>query len=65
MKRLENRVAIITGGTAGIGAATAIRFAQEGAKVILWARNAERGNAFLSNSGSRLSTSTSAEASTA
>ncbi|MBQ3831712.1 MAG: 3-oxoacyl-ACP reductase FabG [Bacteroidales bacterium] len=47
MKRLENRVAIITGGTAGIGAATAIRFAQEGAKVILWARNAERGNAFV------------------
>ena len=47
MKRLENRVAIITGGTAGIGAATAIKFAQEGAKVILWARNAERGNAFV------------------
>ena len=47
MKRLENRVAIITGGTAGIGAATANRFAQEGAKVILWARNAERGNAFI------------------
>ena len=47
MKRLENRVAIITGGTAGIGAATAIRFAQEGAKVILWARNAERGKAFI------------------
>ena len=47
MKRLENRVAIITGGTAGIGAATAIKFAQEGAKVVLWARNAERGNAFI------------------
>lgn len=43
MKRLENRVAIITGGTAGIGAATALRFAREGAKVIVWARNAERG----------------------
>ncbi len=47
MKRLENRVAIITGGTAGIGAATAIKFAQEGAKVVLWARNAERGKAFV------------------
>lgn len=43
MKRLENRVAIITGGTAGIGAATAIKFAQEGATVVVWARNPERG----------------------
>lgn len=43
MKRLENRVAIVTGGTAGIGAATALRFAQEGAKVVVWARNPQRG----------------------
>lgn len=43
MNRLENRVAIITGGTAGIGAATALRFAQEGATVIVWARNEARG----------------------
>src|SRR5574344_549330 len=45
--RLKDRVAVITGGTAGIGAATAIRFAKEGAKVILWARNEARGNAFV------------------
>lgn len=43
MNRLENRVAIITGGTAGIGEATALRFAREGAKVVVWARNEQRG----------------------
>lgn len=47
MKRLENKVAIITGGTAGIGAAAARKFAQEGAKVTVWARNAEKGKAFI------------------
>ncbi len=33
--RLENRVAIITGGGHGIGRAYALRFAQEGAKVVI------------------------------
>lgn len=45
MKRLENKIAIITGGADGIGKAGAIKFAAEGAVVIIWDMNEEKGKA--------------------
>jgi len=39
MKKLEKKVAVITGGNSGMGLATAILFAEQGAKVAVMGRN--------------------------
>lgn len=48
MKRLEGKVAIVTGGARGIGKAAVTKFASEGAAVAIWDVNEELGNETVS-----------------
>jgi 3(or 17)beta-hydroxysteroid dehydrogenase len=51
MERLQGKVALVTGGTSGIGAATVRRLAQEGAQVVFTGRNAEAACAIATQTG--------------
>jgi 3-oxoacyl-[acyl-carrier protein] reductase len=42
MKRLEGKTAVVTGSSSGIGKAIALRFGEEGAKVVVAARRLDR-----------------------
>jgi NAD(P)-dependent dehydrogenase (short-subunit alcohol dehydrogenase family) len=53
MQRLSDKVAIVTGGTSGMGEATARRFIDEGATVVLTGRSEERGSEIAEECGDR------------
>jgi NAD(P)-dependent dehydrogenase (short-subunit alcohol dehydrogenase family) len=48
MNTFTNKVALVTGGTSGIGSATALAFAREGAKVVVSGRREKEGNEIVS-----------------
>ena len=55
MARLENKVALITGGTSGIGAETARLFIKEGAQVVISGRSEEKGSQLADELGKNAS----------
>ncbi len=44
---IKGQVAVVTGGTAGMGEAAALRFGAEGAKVVVIGRTKEKGDAVV------------------
>jgi 3(or 17)beta-hydroxysteroid dehydrogenase len=59
-KRLDGRVALVTGGTSGIGAGTVTRLAAEGAKVIFTGSNVAAAEALVASSGAQFARTTCA-----
>src|SRR4051812_38887515 len=53
MGRLEDKVTIVTGGTSGIGRACAIRFAAEGAHVVIAGRRRDAGERLAASLGGK------------
>jgi meso-butanediol dehydrogenase / (S,S)-butanediol dehydrogenase / diacetyl reductase len=52
--RLANQLAVVTGGTSGLGIAIAARFVREGAEVVIVGRDAARGQAAAARTGAGL-----------
>lgn len=61
MRRLENKTAIITGATKGIGETAARIFAREGARVMICGRNAKAGQAIADDINSTITGSTNGD----
>ncbi len=53
MSKLNNKVAVVTGGSSGIGLATAQRFIADGARVVITGRNQEALDAAVAELGER------------
>lgn len=54
MNRFENKVVVVTGGTSGIGLATAKAFSEEGASVFITGRRQETLDAAVKQIGGRV-----------